>query len=213
MLAPPTSTASSIGRRPPGGDDAVDELGHGDDRRTCTSPGPRARRWTGSTTCASPATPSRRSSSARPMHEPRPRDTRTSPATAEAASSPILTIVSAIELQAQPREHLVDAALRPGRAGTRRSSPRPRRRGRSRAAARRRRRRRARRARSATIAPSMSVAAAGGVGSSSSPVIVAERVDVGGADDVADLHQRGRRRSRCRPRRPAGRTSARRRWA
>src|SRR3954447_2022553 len=61
--------------------------------------------------CARPATESRRSSRTSPMHEPSPRDTRTSPATAEVASSPILTIVSAIDLDAQALEHLVPAAL------------------------------------------------------------------------------------------------------
>ena len=162
----------------------------------------------GSTTWASPATPTRRSSSARPMHEPSPRDTSTSPATAEAASSPILTIVSAIDLEAQAPQHQLDAHRRRGRAGTTRSSPRARRRGRSPAAARSRRRRRARPARSATIAPRMSVAAAGRRRLELQAGHLRQRVDVGGADDVADLHQRARRRSRSRPRRPAGRTSA-----
>ena len=45
------------------------------------------------------------------------------------------------------------------------------------------------------------------------PVICGQRVDVRGADDVADLRQRGARRSPCRPRRRAGRTALPRRRA
>ena len=43
----------------------------------------------------------------------------------------------------------------------------------------------------ATIAPSRSVSSCGGHGSSSRPVIDAERLEVGGAEDVADLAERG----------------------
>src|SRR3954451_8789633 len=107
MLAPPTRTASSPVRRAPSLTTRSINSGTARSANFQLRGGalpPDA----GSTTWANPATLVRRSSSARPMHEPSPRDTRTSPATAEAASSPILTIVSAMDLEAEAPQHELD---------------------------------------------------------------------------------------------------------
>ena len=107
------------------------------------------------------------------MHEPSPSDTSTSAAPAEAASSPILTIVSAMPLKAQAGEQLLDATLvgdeqerhravlaLDDHVGVEQQ--------RDVAVAGTRRRARTRRSRA-----SMSVAIDGGVGSISMPVIIA----------------------------------------
>ena len=122
------------------------------------------------------------------MQEPRPSVTSVSPAVREAASSPMRTIVSVMRRQGVPA-----ADRRLPRPGTSRkmieqpsssttmlefsSSVE------SLNAARVERT-------ACTSDASMSVAVAGGVGSISIPVMPGERVEVGRADDVADLAQR-----------------------
>ena len=129
------------------------------------------------------------SSSARPMHEPRPRDTSTSPATAEAASSPMRTIVSAIATDpGRASSWSTPPASGTSRNETEQSSP------------------------STTSSESSSSATSPAPARSASTVCDdraehvggrrrrrrlerhaghrRERADVGGADDVADLSQR-----------------------
>ena len=116
MLAPPTRTASSIGRRAPSATTLLISSGTAwsANLKRLTSVCPPE---SGSTTWASPATPVRRSSSARPMQEPRPSVTSVSPAVREAASSPIRTIVSVMTRRGVPA-----AAPAPPSSGTSRKT-------------------------------------------------------------------------------------------
>ena len=194
MLAPPTSTASRRTREAPSSTSRVDQRRHGvvgelvqrrrrPRRARCSRAARRAR---------ARRRRARRSTSASPMHEPSPSETSTSPAVAETASSPMRTIVShhasPSRASSSPtpssdgHEHERDrAVLALDRAA------------RSRASARRRRRAAWPASTVATIAPSMSVAVCGGVGLDRDAGHRGQRVDVGGADDVADLAERGRR--------------------
>ena len=126
------------------------------------------------------------------MHEPRPSETSTWPGSLEHRE---LTHpdhgLRRHHRQAQPRRAAGRRRPGRGREGTRPSSPRPRRRGSESSSSAASAARGLRSASTvATSAPSMSVAVAGGVGSISMPVMLGERVDVGGADDVADLAER-----------------------
>ena len=211
MLAPPTSTASSIGRRATGCDDAVDQLGHG-------LIGELAR--PGSCVAAAGGQHDvRQTGDAEPAIQQRQPDARAQAEGHEDIAGdgrggelahPDHRLRH--RLEAQTLEQLVDAALVRAPAGTTPSSPRPRRRGRSPAAARRRRRPRARPARSRRSRRACPWRPRAGSARVDMPVIWRQRVDVGGADDVADLHQRGDADLGARPRRRAGRTSARRPW-
>ena len=105
-------------RRAPSRDTRSMQLGHREVGELARAAAVACPPTAGSTTCASPATPSagpaapaRCTSPARATRGHRRRS-------AEAASSPIRTIVSAIVLQAQAREQLLDAAGDRARAGT-----------------------------------------------------------------------------------------------